>query len=113
MRVIIPGTTILCAFCGKSIPADSSFCNYCGKHVAGASGQVGVPEDCALCEGRGKWPGVFTDTLCTACGGKGSVLVVPPPKKCALCDGTGKKVGLWSSSVCTACNGTGWAHVLK
>lgn len=102
-----------CAACGKTIPNDSNFCNYCGKPIANNINQVGVPQDCAWCSGRGKSSGFLIDPACPACGGKGSVLVVAPPKKCALCSGRGRKSGFLNDSPCPACNGTGWAHIIK
>ncbi len=102
-----------CSSCGKTMPNESNFCNHCGRPVANVVNQYGLPQDCALCEGRGKSSGFLVDSTCTACEGKGSVLVVPPAKKCALCGGRGKQSGFLTDSTCTACNGTGWAHILK
>lgn len=102
-----------CTSCGKTIPDASNFCNHCGKPVASVPNAYGEPKDCALCHGQGKTGGFLTDAPCTACGGKGSVLVISPAKKCALCMGMGRQSGLLTSSICPACNGSGWAHIVK
>ena len=104
-----------CSSCGQTIPNESNYCNHCGKPVnSGMGGNQQVsPERCALCNGQGQESGFLTNSICSACGGKGSVLVILPAKKCALCHGMGKRSGMFDSSICTACNGSGWAHIVK
>jgi hypothetical protein len=108
------GGSMRCSSCGKIIPNDSNFCNYCGKPVVQVTATQGyAPKKCALCNGQGRDGGIFSSNVCSACGGKGSVLVINPPMKCALCQGSGRKSGIFDSSPCPACNGTGWAHIAK
>ncbi len=63
-----------------------------------------APETCGFCRGRRKVDGIN----CTACNGKGSVLVAQPAKRCVSCKGSGNEDGF----PCLICHGTGWANVI-
>ena len=95
-----------CPSCGRTIPDGSQVCSHCGE-------PAGVPVRCARCEGTGKQRGLFGDSGCPACRGKGTVLVAGPPRQCPLCRGTGRQEGFINKAVCGVCWGTGWADVLK
>ena len=64
-------------------------------------------ENCATCNGHGIGP---DQRPCSACGGKGSILVLQPTTNCPRCHGTGKpdRDYLWSVDHCVVCLGTGW-----
>jgi DnaJ-class molecular chaperone len=107
-----------CPSCGEILPDESQFCNHCGKPVTvSAAVPMGEPDGvsvhCARCEGTGKQSGMFGESDCPACRGKGTVLVAAPPRKCPLCGGTGRQEGFINKAVCGVCWGTGWAEVLK
>jgi DnaJ-class molecular chaperone len=70
-----------------------------------------APEECAWCEGTGKF-GEYND-LCLVCGGQGSVMVAQPARKCPHCEGKGVKVTGEFEDRCKVCGGTGWTHVFR
>ena len=105
-----------CPSCGETIPDESQFCNHCGNPISAptpADEPVGISVRCARCEGTGKQRGMFGESDCPACKGKGTVLVAAPARKCPLCGGTGRQEGFINKAVCGVCWGTGWADVLK
>ena len=101
-----------CPSCGKTIPDESKFCNHCGNPIS-ASKALGVIVSCARCAGSGKTGGLFGDSDCPACRGKGTVRVAAPAEKCPLCKGTGRQDGFINKAICGVCWGTGWVNVLR
>ena len=70
-----------------------------------------APEECAWCNGTGKF-GAYND-ICLVCAGQGSVMVAQPARNCPHCNGGGAvSVGDFEDR-CKVCGGTGWSHVYK
>jgi DnaJ-class molecular chaperone len=70
-----------------------------------------APEECAWCQGSGKF-GPYNDA-CLVCAGQGSVLVAQPARKCPHCEGKGIILSNEFEDRCKICSGTGWSHVFK
>ena len=70
-----------------------------------------APEECAWCQGSGKFGNY--DDLCLVCGGLGSVLVAQPARKCPHCEGKGAVLVNEFEDRCKICSGAGWSHVYK
>jgi len=70
-----------------------------------------APEECAWCEGTGRF-GEYKD-LCLVCGGQGSVLVAQPARKCPHCNGKGVMLVGEFEDRCKVCGGSGWTHVFR
>lgn len=69
-----------------------------------------APEICAWCKGVGS----HNQTECSACDGKGKVMVCQPPIKCPRCKGVGKSDGsyFYATPFCVVCRGCGWVLTL-
>ena len=70
-----------------------------------------APEECAWCQGTGKF-GEYKD-LCLVCGGQGSIMVAQPARKCPHCSGKGIMLAGEFEDRCKVCGGTGWTHVFR
>lgn len=66
---------------------------------------------CAFCQGKGRDPfGIMSPlSVCSVCGGTGTVSVKTPRVRCAFCRGIG--VYPRSRLTCTACGGAGMSTV--
>ncbi len=60
---------------------------------------------CAFCHGRGTDPfNVLSDrSVCSSCGGRGTLLVAVPHMPCVYCDGSGS----FKTFRCPVCEGAG------
>jgi DnaJ-class molecular chaperone len=104
---------VRCAFC-KGVGKDpfDLLSKYALCEVCGGTGKVMVAEPvhrCALCHGRGVFPG--SRLTCTSCMGKGAVAVKEPAGPCPICLGAGVLAG--HALPCSACGGKGLVTVAE